>query len=88
MFYDNVIKSEAVTNYHCTECAAQAIVVERGSTTAPNVGSNCLRRYIIMTKLKTVSQFPSAKLSQYRVGLVVEFYKDQFVKAIDEEAKK
>ena len=41
-----------------------------------------------MTKLKTVSQFPSAKLTQYRVGLVVEFYRDQFVKAIDEEEAK
>ena len=41
-----------------------------------------------MTKLKTVSQFPSAKLPQYRVGLVVEFYRDQFVKAIDEEEAK
>ena len=41
-----------------------------------------------MAKLKTVSQFQSAKLTQYRVGLVVEFYRDQFVKAIDEEEAK
>tara|TARA_R100000654_G_scaffold42714_1_gene68926 strand:+ start:257 stop:484 length:228 start_codon:yes stop_codon:yes gene_type:complete len=39
-------------------------------------------------ELRTKSRFPSGKLSRYRVGLVIEFYKDQFVKAIDEvEAK-
>mgnify|MGYP001205471702 FL=1 len=39
-------------------------------------------------ELRTKSRFPSGKLSRYRVGLVIEFYKDQFVKALDaEEAK-
>ena len=31
MFYDNVI------DYHCTECAAQAIVVEQGAVLLPEV---------------------------------------------------
>ena len=41
-----------------------------------------------MTKLKTVSSGTKKNQRYYRVGLVVEFYKDQFVKAVDpEEAK-
>ena len=41
-----------------------------------------------MTKLKTVSSGSKNKQKYYRVGLIVEFYKDQFVKAVDEEEAK
>ena len=41
-----------------------------------------------MTKLKTVSSGSKHKQRYYRVGLIVEFYKDQFVKAVDEEEAK
>ena len=43
---------------------------------------------MIMTKLKTVSSGTKKNQRYYRVGLVVEFYKDQFVKAVDEEEAK
>ena len=41
-----------------------------------------------MKKLKTVSSGSKHKQRYYRVGLIVEFYKDQFVKAVDEEEAK
>ena len=41
-----------------------------------------------MTKLKTVSSGTKHKQRYYRVGVIVEFYKDQFVKAVDEEEAK
>ena len=41
-----------------------------------------------MTKLKTVSSGTKKKQKYYRVGLVVEFYKDQYVKAVNKEEAK